>query len=340
MSAIKVTEQARRRALTSILGAIGVATLFELLALLATQVHGVRATSPWRDDPFNTAVDVALFLVPVLAVALAARLTAWNASAGVDRIQQMLRVAAAIVALICLAAGFQWAAVLLGAGGAGRSGWSAVLVVGLGLSTLSAAVLGLRLKRELRHRPEDGWREDWLGDAVLVCSRLPLPLFGRIVGPALVDRVRAHALEVFALLSLGGALVVVGGQTVGEGWSDPLLIGWALAVATALFLAACILANELAGFVARPPRSERRRAIEASGVAGCLAAMLAVAFHTELWEALTGGPPGSVSALVALTGGAALLAVAITAIARALDTRGRRTSAGAGAGSSPRRRIR
>jgi peptidoglycan/LPS O-acetylase OafA/YrhL len=129
--------------------------------------------------------------------------------------------------------------------------------------------------------------------------------------------VRRHALAVFALASALAAAGIVGAMAVGEHWTDPGLIAWVLAVEFTSHLAFCLIANAVAGFVARPERPWPRRAGEASVVAGCVAIQLAVAFRDALWP----GPVTSVADAAVLTLGAG---AATTAVAGALlMTKGR-----------------
>jgi hypothetical protein len=289
---------------TTIIASLGTAALFEALTLLATQDRTVRAAGPWQDDPYDAVVSLAEFTVPMLALAIAQRLPAWRAPGGPDRVRQMTRAAGVMIALVGLTAGFEWAAVI---GRAHRSAWdarTAVLIAGLAVVTVLTIAVAPRLVRGLGSSA--GWRHDWLGDVVLVW---------RVLTPASVVWVRRHAVAVFAVLSLVAGAGMAGGLAVGEGWTDPVLIGWAVAVLTASNFAFCVISNALAGFVSRTPR---RRAAETSVVAGCVGTQVAVAFRDVLWRAFGGGPLTSVPALVTLTAGAGL----VTSVAWLLVGRG------------------
>lgn len=293
---------------------LAVAVGFELLALGSTQVRSIRPASPWREDPFNTAVCAALFTVPPLTLVTGARLLAWDAPGTQDRVQQTLRAAAAIIGAIGVAASFQWASVPIDAGGGTWTIETAALIAALLFISLATAAVALRLVGECRRRPKGrAWRDDWLGDAALLASRVPV--MRSLVGPASVAGLRRHATGLFIALSLLAALLIAGAQVIGEGWSDPILIAWAMGVEASLMFAFCIVTNEVAGFIARPPRSDRRRAVDAAVVAGCFAIQVAVAFHEQIWGALGGSSSASATGLVALTIGAALPAAASAAVA-------------------------
>jgi peptidoglycan/LPS O-acetylase OafA/YrhL len=127
-------------------------------------------------------------------------------------------------------------------------------------------------------------------------------------------------MAVFVTLSVPAAAGLIATQTIGEGYTNPLLIGWMVIVLTTSILAFCVLGNAVAGFIARPPRSRPRRIAEASLVAGCVAIHLAVAFHDALWPVFGDGPLRSVPAVAVLTLGAGLvtsLVVAALLLARA-----------------------
>ncbi|MFI5911708.1 hypothetical protein [Dactylosporangium sp. NPDC051541] len=275
-----------------------IAAVFEAMALVVTQDKAVRATSPWQDDPYNVVVSFALFAVPMLALALLVRRPAWRAPGGADRVRQAARAAGALLAVIGATLATAWAAVI--ARGSGPAALLGGLVV---LSVLVAAdAAGLWWQRAPRGAAR-GWRHDWLGD---------VPLLGRWF-PGLADRVRAHATAVFAGLSLLAAAGIVGAQAVGERWTDPVLIGWALLVETALNFAFCVVANAVAGFIARPARSRAARVTESAVLAGAAGLVAMTAFRDPLWTAVAGAPVAAVPTLVALTVGTGLTVAAATA---------------------------
>ncbi|MCP2339326.1 hypothetical protein [Actinomadura rupiterrae] len=302
-----------RAALTAIRAALGTAGLFEALSLLASQDKAVRATSPWQDDPYDVFVSFAIFAVPMLAGVITLRMLAWRAPGGPDRAHQMLRATWTMTALIWVTLLAEAAAVAVGAHAAIWNRWTAVLISGLAVATAAALVVTVLLARQRRPRGSAAqWRHDWLGDVVWICGRVPA--LRRWTTDDNAAWVRRHAMGVFLGLSALVALGLVGALAGGEGWTDPLLIAWALAVETAAYLAFCWLSNLIGGFIARPPRTSARRTAELSVVVGCVAIQLAVAFRNALGSALGTGDPADVPSLVLLTLGAGLLSGTATAV--------------------------
>ncbi|MCD9876449.1 hypothetical protein [Streptomyces guryensis] len=284
---------------------LGTAGVFEALTLLATQDKAVRAASPWQDDPYDAVVSLAQFTVPMLALVIALRLLAWRAPGGADRARQTVRAAGAMTTLIGLTVVSEWAAVIARTPAVVAGRWPSVLVSGLVACSILTAVSAVLLVRWRRGRgPSGRWRYDWLGDAVFVCRRIPV--LRRWAGPDAAVGVRRRAMTVFVTLSMLAAVAVTAAQAVGERWTDPLLIVWFLIVVATSDLAFCVISNAVAGFIARPPRTRRRRIAEASVVAGCIAISVATAFRDALWHVFGTGLLTSVPAVAALTLGAGL----------------------------------
>ncbi|MGW2649714.1 hypothetical protein ACWC2T_33570 [Streptomyces sp. NPDC001393] len=290
---------------------LGVAAVFEASTVLETQDKTVRAASPWQDDPYDVMVSLAQFTVPMLALAIALRLLVWRAPGGADRARQTVRAAGAMLTLAGLTLASEWAAVVARSPFS-VSGWASVLISGLVVNSVLTVVAAASLVRGRRRRGLcGGWRNDWLGDAVIVCRRVPV--LRRRVGPDATAWVRRRAMTVFVALSVLAATAVTSAQAIGERWTDPLLIAWFLLVAATSNLAFCVISNAIAGFIARPPRTRLRRIGEASLVAGCVAISVATAFRDMLWPVFGSGSLTSVPALVTLTLGAGLVTSVITA---------------------------
>jgi hypothetical protein len=126
---------------------------------------------------------------------------------------------------------------------------------------------------------------------------------------------------VFLVLSVLAAAAITGAQAIGERLTDPLFIAWMLMAETAANLAFCVISNAVAGFIARPPRARPRRIAETSVVAGCIAILVAIAFHDALWSVLGTGPL-TPPALAALTLGAGLATSLVAAALRLARTSG------------------
>ncbi|MFC4907259.1 hypothetical protein [Actinomadura gamaensis] len=290
---------------------LGAAALFEALTVLATQDKPVRAVSPWQDDPYDAAVSLAMFAVPMLAAVVLLRLPVWRAPGGPDRAQQTARAAGAMLALVALTLVAEWAAVVAGAGHPRWDARTAALIGGLIVNSLVTGGAAALLWRGRAPRGSAArWRHDWLGDVLLLAERVPV--LRRWARPEAAGWVRRHALTVFSAASAVAALAITGSQALGEHWTDPLLIAFMLAVEFTAYLTFCLLTNAVAGFVARPPRSRPRRAAETSLIAGALATHLAIAFRNALWPGPE--PLTSVPAVMAFTFGAGLAAALATVL--------------------------
>ncbi|MBO2453214.1 hypothetical protein J4573_39395 [Actinomadura barringtoniae] len=298
------------RAWSAIVASLGVAGLFEVLTVLATQDKAVRAVSPWQDDPYDAVVSLCQFAVPMLALVIVLRLLVWHAPGAPDRAQQTVRAAGAMSTLVGLTLIAEWSAVIAGEHKPFWHGWTAVLIGGLAVNSalvVGAAALLWRARRS--PGPSRGWRHDWLGDVVLLAERTPLPR--RWIGPGIVAWVRSHAMTVFFSASLMAAIGITGMQAIGERWTDPLLIAWMLVVELASYLAFCVVSNAIAGFIARPPAGRTRRVAETSVVVGSIALHLTIAFREALWPGSK--PLSSVSELALFTLGTGLIVGLATA---------------------------
>jgi hypothetical protein len=293
---------------TPILAALAAATVFEILTVTATQFRTTQAAAPWQDDPYHVAVSFAVFAIPVLTAVIALRLLAWRAPGGADRERQIRRAAGATLTVIAVTLAGQWIATALHAHQDAWNGWTAALIAGTAIVTAMTIAATVAMARTRLPRREPGpWRSDWLDDAGAI------PLLRRWLRPGLAAWVRRHSTGVFTMLSLLAAAGVVGAMVVGERWTDPLLIGWALLVETSSWFSFCVIGTAVAGFVARPARAPARRRAETVVVAGCLGLQVMTAFRDPLAETYGHGPITTVPALAVLTVGAGLAATLLTA---------------------------
>ncbi len=296
----------------AVVASLGAAVVFEVLTVLESQDQAIRAASPWQDDPYNTAVSLTVFTVPVLAVLIGLRLLAWRWPGGFDRGRQVVRAAAVMTALAGLTAACEWAAVAVRAHRSSWTGRTGLLIAGLAAVTLLLAVAAVLLARCRQPRGiPAAWRHDWLADVTGACALIPVVRrwpAGRVAAWG-----RSHAMRVFTGASLLAAAGVIGALAVGERWTSPLLIGWAVTAETAAFLAFCVISNAVACFIARPPRSPARRAAEAAVVSGGVAVQLTIAFHDPLWHLVRGRPLASAADLAVLTLGPGAAAALVAA---------------------------
>lgn len=301
----------RRDALRAIVATLVAAVLFEALTTAETQDKAVWAATPWRADPYHTALTVTQFVVPALAAVIAARLFVWRAPGAPDRARQMVHASATLVALVGVTLVVEWVAVI---GGVSPSPWISLTWLLIGGLTLSCVVVGAVAWLLLRSRGAGGmsnrWQQDWLGDFALLCDRVP-GLRGCVTA-TVADRVRRRAMTMFVVVSVLVGAAIAAAQAMGEQLTDPLLIAWYLVALAAATLAVCVICNAIAGFIARPPRSRSRRVVEASVVTGCGGFIAGIAFHAPLWQ-LVGTGPLTVPALTAVTLGTGLATCLITA---------------------------
>lgn len=298
----------------AIRSALLAAVVFEACTVLATQVKPIRAVSPWQDDPFDVAVSVAIFAVPVLACVIVLRLLVWRFSGSTSRPSQLRGAALTMVGICAGTEAFEWVALATGQHRSAWDGRTAGLVVGLVVSSaLTALSLALLIRMRREAIPADGAAVDWLNDAVVLARRIPI--VRTMATETTADWIRRHAMTVFVVVSVLGAFGVIGALAVSEGWTDPVLFGWMVCVETASNLAFCVLSNHVAGFIARPARSTGRRRTEAAVVVGCISVQVAIAFRSAIWQVVA-EPSGQtkVGALVVLTLVAAVASGALTAL--------------------------
>jgi hypothetical protein len=317
MAPVRCVDENRRASSVAVWTSLGTGGVFEALTVSEIEDKAAWAISPWKEDPYHTAVYLAQFAVPVLALLIVLRLLTRGALAEPDRAQQTVRAAGVMMALIGLTLAFEWAAVIGDANPSPRGAWTSWQVGGLAVVSVLAVGTAVLLVRCRRPRGSSAqWRDDWLGDIVLICRRIPV--LRRWATPEVVAWVRGHAMTVFVALSALAGLAITSAQAIGEGTTDPVLIIWFMIVETSSNLAFCVISNAFAGFIARPRRTRARNITETSVVAGCLATLIAIAFHDSLWSAFTAGPL-TTAALVSLTLGAGVvvsLATAALLIAR------------------------
>jgi hypothetical protein len=318
MALVQRTDENRRTSSVAVWTSLGTGGVFEALTVSEIENKAAWAISPWKEDPYHTAVYLAQFAVPVLALLIVLRLLTQGALAEPDRAQQTVRAAGVMIALIGLTLAFEWAAVIAGANPSPWDAWTSLQVGGLAVVSVLAVGAAVLLVRRRQPRGSSAqWRNDWLGDVVLVCRRIPV--LRRWATPEVVAWVRGHAMTVFVALSALAGLAITSAQAIGEGTADPVIIIWFMIVETSSNLAFCVISNAIAGFIARPRRTRARNITETSVVAGCLATLIAIAFHDSLWSAFTAGPL-TTAALVSLTLGAGVvvsLATAALLLARA-----------------------
>lgn len=286
-----------------VVASVALATAFEAFLVVCTQSRAVMAVTPWQDDPYHAWISLTVFALPMLLAVVGLRSVGawlpWGRSSAPARRRDLTRAGLVLNALVAATAVDCWISVALrehhDAWDRRTAGLLVALVV---LTVLVPAVIWLGV-RDLRTSPRER-DADWVGDV------LPQPL---------AAWVRRHDRAVFLGASVLAAVAIVGALAVGEGWTDPLLVAWALVVEITCYYAFCVLTNAVLGFVDRPVRDPR---LERAVVTGSLVLQAAVAFHGQLEPRLGIGSPDGVPRLVEVTVGPALLVFVLALVAAGL----------------------
>jgi hypothetical protein len=286
----------RRTPARAVALAVGVTVAFEAFLISGFAAKSLEAGAPWQDDPFHAWVSLAVFAVPALLAVTMLRMTGallpWGRPASAGRLRDVVRACLVLSAFHVVTACVCWLAVVLRADRSSWDGHTPWLVGALMALTVPLPATVVLCRWSLRELPDvrDG---DWVGD---------------VLPPSLASWVRRNDRLVFLGASVVAALGIIGALAYGERWTDPLLIGWALAVEVTCYYAFCVLTNAVLGFIARP---ERDRRTERAVVVGSLAFQAAVAWHGQLEPVLGFGSPDGVPRLAQVTMAPGLLVFAV-----------------------------
>lgn len=341
------------------------AVAFTAFAYVTTQVHAVRAGSPWQDDPYVGVVSFTEFLVPALAVLIAVRTLLHRRAEPKPafRTAQLLRAAVVCTLLVAATIVADGLAVVLRADHSLWNDGTPWLVAALApLAVLVAAALACEARAFRRLPPRDGHTPggDWLDDlAVLVetlAVRLPpagARLAVRFARGGAIEFARGHIVAVAALASLTADLPISVAQALGEHWTSPVLFLTFVAIGTGGFFAFSMICDTVLRIAVprRPANAGRvRRSARVAVIAGSLALPASAVLRDGIWTALgLHGEIGNAGQLAVITfsGGlstAVLVFGAMLVIARLSRTRpgGRRPRSRRngpyGRARSPRRR--
>jgi hypothetical protein len=287
----------RRSAAAALLVTAVVAVAFTVFAAVTTQDKGVRAASPWQDDPYDGVVSFTLFLVPLLTGLGALRAVRWGERRGQRaRLRQLVRAAVVCTTLVAATLGADWVAVAVGAERDAWNGTTGWLTGALSVLTCLAAAGYAAGWRALRRLPRpacgEGPEGDWLDDLLRAGESLAGRLTGTPRQPAggtrVVRFVRGHVPATAAGLGLAAGLAITTAEAVGEGWTSPLLFLTGTAIGTGGFYALGILCNA-ALHVVRPtttaPRTMLHRAGHLALLAAAAALPVAAVLRDDIWRA-------------------------------------------------------
>ncbi len=308
----------------AVFGAIWAAAVFFVLTA-TKEVKAVYGHSPWLNDPYDTVISFTMFFVPLVTACLLVQVSLCLRSEPLStaRVVAIVRGCRVALGAIVVDLASAWLAVFLGAN---ESHWTLPATgaeIGLLVAATAAAALAVahlvRVPRLPAPVPQYGAEgPDWLGDAVTMVRRE-----SRRLGPlhhiassaadraeqSVVRRVRRHPIGAAAIASAVFGVTVFGWQGYREGYflSVTLL---AMALGFCAMFGFLVPAGSYFGLVrgSRPVCGAKRRVLDAS-VAGCAAAILALAFRNSLWW-LVGSASGAAgpSQFAVLTGGAVLVA--------------------------------
>src|ERR1019366_7271025 len=152
MAPVQRVDENRRASSVAVWTSLGTGGVFEALTVSEIENKAAWAISPWKEDPYHTAVYLAQFAVPVLALLIVLRLLPRGALAEPDRAQQTVRAAGVMMALIGLTLAFEWAAVIGGANPSPWGAWTLLQVGGLAVGSVLAVGAAARLVRQMAGR--------------------------------------------------------------------------------------------------------------------------------------------------------------------------------------------
>ncbi|MBV6695772.1 hypothetical protein KV557_01365 [Kitasatospora aureofaciens] len=308
------------------------AAAFTVFAYLTTQVHAVRAGSPWQDDPFDTVVTFTLFFVPLLVALGAVRALLCRRDRPLPRyrVEQVLRTALVCTLLVAATLAADWAAV---AARADRELWNNgtpwLVASLLPLTGVTAAGLLLH-RRTVRLLPGTArGRGDWLDDVVPLVnmltgrhSRVGRKLAVLIGHSNVLGFVRSRFTALAAAAALAAGLLVATGLASGEGWPGMLLFSVETTVFACGTFAFVVICNGALRFAAPPPTSRVRRAARIATTTGALALPISLALRDTIWQLLgLGNQTDSLGQWAVVTLAGALLTGALTFSVVALGTK-------------------
>lgn len=271
------------------------AILFTVFAGVTTQVVAVRAVSPWQDDPYDAVVTFTMFFVPGLSAVAALRALLCRRAEPLPtyRVDQLLRTALLVLALIDITVLADWISLVLRADQQLWSRRTPALVLGLAIVTAAAAMSHVSVRRARtmapHHRLDDG---DWLGDVVVAVALLaartgdPSRFTGlRRILAVIVRFTRAHFVVMAALGSIIAGVLVVARLAVAEGSSDGALF----------VIEAVVFAGGTFGFVmiadawlqlAATPSSSKHTVVRVGATAAAAALPISLALRDLIWSAI------------------------------------------------------
>ncbi len=276
-----------------------------VFAVLTTQVHSIRAASPWQDDPYDTAISFTKFFVPLVTLTAGLRLLVWRQASPQPayRARQLLRAASVVTILIALTLVTDWLALTLRADHElwnQETPWLAASLIPLTCLAVASAGQQRRAARLLplynRRDPGGDWLDD-LAPIVAVAAAHAPHRAGQWVNPAaaehLVTAIRRHFVSIAAATSAAVALIVITGVDIGEGGLSPTLFMVELWIFLSGTFGFVLVASAALHVVALPQRGRVRSAGRAAAAAGALCVPVSMALRDLIWTGV--GMEGNLS---------------------------------------------
>ncbi|MDH6708240.1 cytochrome bd-type quinol oxidase subunit 2 [Kitasatospora sp. MAA19] len=327
IAVLPVGNRARPVAAAALWASVAGAGVFTAFAYVTTQVHAVRAGSPWQSDPYDVVVTFTMFFAPLLGALGSVRtlLCRRDEPLPLYRIEQLLRVSLVCTLLVAATVAADWAAV---AAHADRELWNHgtpwLIASLLPLTGVVAAVLLLhrRAVRLLPRTPGEGRRRadgDWLDDLAPLVDALTArhpravrTLAARIRHSSTIGFVRRHFTALAAAVGLAAGLLVATGLASGEDWPGAPLFAIETAVFAGGTFAFLMICNGVLRLAMPTTVSAPRRAARTAATATAAVAPVSLALRDALWRALGfGGQVHSLGQWAAVTLAGALLIGAI-----------------------------
>lgn len=302
---------------------------FVVFAVVTTQLRGVRAQSPWQDDPYDGVVSLTMFCVPVVLalVLLRVQLCRGDELLPLVRAHGLLRASGFGLVLVLPTVALDVLAWVLGARRADWAGGTVILAttaVALTVCASAALVLVVRLLRRMPPVEADDWSQELVPLADLAARRVrPLlwwaPALARTLETHVLGGrygVRRHPVAWSVLAAEIGAAGIVAGLVLGEGTPLTFIGPLGALVCGSGFLVVVYAANRALGLARVTPG---RPGLRALGLGAALGLDVAFTLRDQLWQLLhLGSAVASVSAIYVVMLGGALLGAALASGRRAL----------------------
>jgi hypothetical protein len=296
------------------------AVVFTLFTVVTKEVPSVYARLPWAEDPTDSFVSFALFLVPMCACIAGVRFALCRAVEPPPAARVAGTLGATWVALgaalVTLAA--DWVGLIAASPSTGWDGTATAAVVGLVLTTV-VVLAGASLLSAVPPPPDGTGQPDGLADAI-IAGRVIAHRLGRAGRPlesvvTLAERrvaplIRLHPVGTVAAVSVAFGIGLAVAASREEG---PLAVSaFVGAVATCTMFAFLAAFDRWLRLVA-PARPAGRRLVRAA-VVGAAAVPVSLAFRDAIWTVIPVGGARDLGSLASLVLVAGITAFAVTLV--------------------------